>query len=137
MSHSTLDHYGKLVLRLTVGILLLMHGFAKIQYGVDGIGGMLAGAGLPAFFKWGAYIGEVVAPLLIIFGIYARVGGLLIIVQMLFALGLAHIPYGHLTMISQGGAWQLETQAFFLFGGLAIALFGSGRFSLNIGKCWN
>jgi len=82
-------------------------------------------------------VGEVVAPLLVIFGIYARIGGLLIVVHMLFALGLAHIPDGHLTMIGQGGAWALETQAFFLFGGLSIALFGSGRFGLNIGKCWN
>jgi len=137
VSHSSLDHYGKLVLRLTVGILLLMHGVAKIFSGVDWLDGMLVNAGLPVFFKWGAYVGEVVAPLLVILGVYARIGGALIVVQMLFALSLAHIPYGHLTMIGQEGAWELETQAFFLFGGLAIALFGSGRFGLNIGKCWN
>jgi len=137
MSHAALDHYGKLVLRLTVGILLLMHGIAKIRYGVDGIGGMLAGAGLPVFLKWGAYVGEAIAPLLVILGVYARVGGLLIIVHMLFALSLAHIPNGHLTMIGQGGGWAVETQALFLLGGLSIALFGSGRFGLNIGKCWN
>jgi len=137
MSHSSLDHYGKLILRLTIGILLLMHGIAKLRYGVDNIANLLSGAGLPVFFKWGAYVGEVVAPLLVILGIYARLGGLLIVVQMLFALGLVHIPYGHLTMIGQGGAWELETQALFLFGGLTIALLGSGRLGMNIGKCWN
>jgi len=137
MSHSVLDNYGKLVLRVLVGALLLMHGISKVRFGVDWLDGMLAGAGLPVFLKWGAYVGEVVAPLLVILGVYARVGGLLIVVQMLFALSLAHIPYGHLTMIGEGGAWALETQAFFLFGGLSIALLGSGRLGLNIGKCWN
>jgi len=135
MSHSELDHYGKLVLRLTVGILLLIHGIAKVGSGVDWLDGMLMNAGLPVFLKWGAYVGEVVAPLLVIFGVYARVGGALIIVQILFAIGLAHPASDFITI--NRGSWALETQAFFLFGGLAIALFGSGRFGLNIGKCWN
>jgi len=136
MSHSTLDNYGKLVLRLMVGLLLLVHGFSKIQNGVDWLDGMLMNAGLPVFFKWGAYVGEVVAPLLVILGIYARAGGLLIVVQMLFALSLAHnLPVELVTI--NGGSWALETQAFFLFGGLSIALLGSGRMGLNIGKCWN
>jgi len=136
MSHSTLDNYGKLLLRVLVGALLLVHGIAKLRYGVDGIGNMLVGAGLPAFLKWGAYVGEVIAPLLVILGVYARVGGLLIVVQMLFALGLAHTPSVELFTVN-GGSWALETQAFFLFGGLSIALLGSGRLGLNIGKCWN
>jgi len=136
MSHSTLDNYGKLVLRLMVGALLFVHGFAKIRSGVDWLDGMLMNAGLPVFFKWGAYVGEVIAPLLVIFGVYARIGGLLIVVQMLFALSLAHNLSVELVTIN-GGSWALETQAFFLFGGLTIALLGSGRFGLNIGKCWN
>jgi len=136
MSQSTLDNYGKLLLRVLVGALLLVHGIAKVRSGVGWLDGMLANAGLPTFLKWGTYVGEVVAPLLIILGIYARAGGLLIVVQMLFALGLAHNLSVELFTIN-GGSWALETQAFFLFGGLAIALLGSGRIGLNIGKCWN
>jgi len=52
MSHSALDNYGKLLLRLMVGVLLLMHGITKLRYGVDGIGGMLAGAGLNGVLMW-------------------------------------------------------------------------------------
>ena len=43
------DDAGKLVLRLSVGVLMLLHGIHKLLHGVDGIGGMLAGMGLPAF----------------------------------------------------------------------------------------
>ena len=41
------DDAGKLVLRLTLGILILLHGIAKITGGVGPILGMVAKAGLP------------------------------------------------------------------------------------------
>ena len=40
------DDVGKLVLRLTVGILMLLHGIAKMTSGVSGIEKMLEGVGL-------------------------------------------------------------------------------------------
>jgi len=139
MSSNTLDATGKLVLRLSVGILLLLHGIAKVKGGVGFIEGMLVSKGLPAFFAWAAYIGEVIAPILVILGIYARLGGLLITVQMVVAILLVHVGMGHLTQINpQGGGWALELQGLFLFGGLTIALIGAGRLSLGgtYGK-WN
>jgi len=139
MSSNTLDATGKLILRLSVGILLLLHGIAKVKGGVGFIEGMLVGKGLPAFFAWGAYVGEVIAPILVILGIYTRLGGLLITVQMVVAILLVHVGMGHLTQINaQGGGWALELQGLFLFGGLTIALIGAGRLSLGgtYGK-WN
>ncbi len=58
------DDAGKLVLRLSVGVLMLLHGIHKLLHGVDGIGGMLAGMGLPTVLAYGVYLGEVVGPLL-------------------------------------------------------------------------
>jgi putative oxidoreductase len=46
------EELGKLILRLTVGILMLMHGLAKITGGVSGIGGMLQRVGLPDELAW-------------------------------------------------------------------------------------
>lgn len=44
------DDTGKLVLRLTLGILILLHGLFKITGGgVGGIAGMLSSHGLPGF----------------------------------------------------------------------------------------
>ncbi len=93
MSLNSLDaDTGKLVVRLSVGGLMLFHGIAKIMHpgSLDFIAGMLAGYSLPAILAYGVYIGEVIAPLMVIAGYKARIGGLIITVNMLFALALAH-----------------------------------------------
>lgn len=123
------DGVGKLVLRLTLGILLLLHGIAKISGGVAGVEKMLAGAGLPSFFAFGVYIGEVLAPILVIIGFYARFGALVIVVNMIFAIFLAH--QADLFTFTRTGGWTLELQGFFLFTALALALMGPGRYSIN------
>lgn len=124
-----MDDAGKFILRITLGVLMLLHGIAKIKGGVSGIEGMVTGAGLPGFFAWGAYVGEVLAPLLVIAGFYSRGGALLIAVNMIFAIGLAHTK--DLLVISPQGGWALELQGFFLFTAIAIALMGPGRWSIN------
>ena len=43
---------GLLLLRLTVGGLMLFHGVHKLIYGVSAIEGMLAGLGLPGFIAY-------------------------------------------------------------------------------------
>lgn len=129
MSNLNFDDAGKLVLRLTLGILILLHGIAKLTGGIGGIEGMLVARGLPAFFAWGAYLGEVLAPLLVILGVYTRIGGLLIAANMVVAVLLAHTS--HFWDLTNSGGWSLELQAMFLFGGLAVALLGAGRFSVG------
>src|SRR5690606_23413236 len=125
MSPATQDDLGKLILRLTIGVLLLFHGMEKMSNGISGIENLVVGRGLPGFIAWGAYIGEVVAPLLLIVGVYARLGAMLVVVNMLAAILLVHM--GHLTQFSSSGGWRLELQGFFLFGALAAAFFGAGR----------
>jgi putative oxidoreductase len=120
---------GKLVLRLTLGGLMLLHGIAKITGGSAGIQKMLEGIGMPGFFAFGVYVGEVLAPLLVIFGFYARVGAGLIVVNMLFAIILAH--RADLFVITESGGWALELQGFFLFTALAVMLIGPGRLGVN------
>jgi len=125
------DAAGKLVLRLTVGVLMLFHGAAKLLHGgtLDFISGQLAGHGLPGFIAYGVFVGEIIAPLMLILGVYARVGGLLALVNMLFAIGLAHT--GDLFALTDHGGYRLELQAFYLFGSLAVLLLGSGRYAVR------
>ena len=120
---------GKLILRLTVGVLMLLHGVAKVSGGVGGIGGMLQSAGLPSALAYGVYVGEVLAPLLVIIGFYARIGALIMVVNMLFAIGLAHMK--DIFLLTKTGGWAIELQAFFLFSALAVALIGPGRYAIN------
>ncbi|NYT86373.1 DoxX family protein [Pollutimonas harenae] len=136
MSNTTLEDLGKLVLRLAIGLLLLFHGLAKLFHGIGPIEAMVAARGLPAFFAWAVYIGEVIAPLCLILGLYTRMGGLLIVANMLVAIVLAHM--GHLAQFTGSGGWRLELQGLYLFGGLAVAMLGAGRFSAGgRGGRWN
>lgn len=120
---------GKLILRMTLGILLLLHGIAKITGGISGIEKMLEGIGLPSSLALGVYVGEVLAPLLVIIGFYSRVGAALIAVNMVVAIVLAHPA--DLLLLDRSGGWALELQGFFLFTALSILLMGPGRFSIN------
>ncbi len=123
------DDLGKLILRLTLGILTLLHGIAKMRYGVSGIEGMVVSHGLPGFLAYGVFIGEVFAPVLVIMGFYARIGGVIIAFNMMVAIALAHAS--QLFMIGKQGGWELELQGFFLFTALVVALIGPGKFGIN------
>ncbi len=129
MRATTSADAGLLLLRLTLGGLTLLHGLAKLGGDISGIGGMLQQIGMPAALAYGVYIGEIVAPLLLIIGWYARVGAGLIAVNMLFALLLAHGD--ELFLLTQQGGWALELQGMFLFTAVALALTGPGGFSVN------
>lgn len=123
------DAAGKLILRLTIGILILFHGVSKVLNpgSLEPIGKQLAGIGLPTFIAYGVYFGEVIAPLMIIFGVFSRIGGLIVTVNMIFAIVLVHT--GQLLTLSKTGGWALELQGFYLFCGLAIFFLGSGKFA--------
>jgi putative oxidoreductase len=119
------DDFGKLVLRLTLGGLLIFHGIAKLRAGPDAINGMVAAAGYPAQLGLFVYAGEFIAPLLVIFGLFTRPAALVIVINMLVALALAHTAQLFQVNAKSGG-YALELQAFYLFGALALALLGPG-----------
>jgi putative oxidoreductase len=81
---------GKLILRLALGVLILLHGISKLSSGIDGITSMVTADGLPALVAYGVYIGEVLAPLMVIAGWYSRIGAGIVAINMLFAVGLVH-----------------------------------------------
>ena len=120
---------GKLILRVTLGALVLLHGVAKLSGGLAGIVGMVEAQGLPGFLGYAGLVGEVLAPLMLLAGFHARIGGLLVAINMLVAIVLVHM--GDLGSLNSQGGWALELQGMFLGTALAIALMGPGRFSVN------
>jgi putative oxidoreductase len=123
------EDLGKLVLRLTLGVLLLFHGTHKILTGIGPIRDMVTAHHLPDFLAYFVYLGEVAAPVLIVIGLLTRLGGILVVINMLVAVLLAHM--GMLFGTNDMGGYVLELQAFYLFSGLAVTLLGAGRFSIG------
>jgi putative oxidoreductase len=130
------DDFGKLVLRATLAILVLFHGVSKLISGIDPIMGMVAKAGLPSAFAFLVYVGEVIAPLMILFGIWARLGAVIVAINMIVAVALAH--GSQIFTMGKTGGWALELQGFYFFTAVAVALLGAGSYSMGgrSGK-WN
>jgi len=127
---------GRLVLRIVLAVLLLFHGVSKVIGGVGFITGMLAKAGLPAGVGYLVYIGEVVAPALILIGLFTRIAALIVVVNMVVALLLVHT--GQFFSLSDTGGWALELQGMYLGSAVALALLGAGRYSIGgAGGRWN
>jgi putative oxidoreductase len=120
---------GKLILRLALGLLILLHGIAKVMGGVQGILGAVTKMGLPEAFGYLVYVGEVLAPLLVIVGFWTRPAALVIAINMAFAVFLVHL--GQLFQLSQLGGWALELLGMYFFTAIATALLGAGRYSVG------
>lgn len=124
---------GKLILRLAVGGLMAFHGLSKLRHGVAWMAGPLSAHHLPSALAYGVYIAEVVAPVLLILGIFTRPAGLVIAFEMVMALYLV-MDGRTFTLDKQTGALQSELQFLYLLGGIAIFFLGSGRYALSKGK---
>ncbi len=123
------EDIGKLILRIALGGIVLMHGIAKLTGGIDFVADVVSHAGLPAIFAYGVYIGEVVAPLLVLAGLYSRVGAALIAINMMFAIVLVH--GAEFIALNQTGGWALELQGILVLAAVAMALIGPGRYRIN------
>src|SRR5512135_932382 len=102
---------GKLVLRLTVGVLTLLHGLGKIASGPAFILDLVAKNGLPPAFGYLVYVGEVLAPLLLIVGVWTRPAALVVAINIVVAVALVHT--GELLKLGTAGGWALELQGFY------------------------
>ena len=116
---------GFFVLRWAVAGLMLFHGIAKVLHGVAPIEGMLAGMGLPTFIAYGVLLGEVVAPLLVLANVLVVPAALVMAVNMVVAVALAHTT--QIFTLGKTGGWALELQGLYFFGSVAIALLAPPR----------
>jgi putative oxidoreductase len=108
------------LLRVTLSVLMLFHGWAKIRHGIGGIERMVEALGVPGWLAYGVYIGEVVAPLLLLVGLWVVPAALVIAINMVVALVLVHAK--QVLMLQGSGGWALELQAFFFVTALAVAM---------------
>ena len=131
------EDLAKLVLRVTVGVLILLHTWAVIN-GELAIRDTLARWGMPIELAWTAVIFKGIAPIMVILGIYARIGAWMMVFWMVMAFVLAHIDTGHVFQLAESGVgWRVEGPFFFLSISFCVALLGAGRYGLNMGGRWN
>jgi putative oxidoreductase len=128
-SNSKHDDLGKLILRIVLALLLLFHGLSKISGGIGFIEGMLQKAGLPGALGYLVYVGEVLAPLLILAGVFTRAAAAVVAINMVVAVLLVHA--GEFFTLTDNGGWALELQGLYLGNAVALLFLGAGRYSLG------
>ena len=120
---------GKFVLRLLVGGMMLFHGVDKMINGISGIKQLTVNAGLPEFFAYGVYVGEVIVPIFILLGLYARMASIVLAINMAMAIFLA---YGSSVFtLGKYGTPIIEMPLFYLVLSMVIFLLGSGKYAVN------
>ena len=122
------EHIGKLILRLMLGGLMLFHGLNKLMHGVGFIQGLVVAQGLPEILAYGVYLGEILAPVLLILGWKSRVWAGVIAFNMAVAIYLTQMSA--FLKLGAHGAWALEVPIFYLLSALAIVLLGSGKYAI-------
>ncbi len=118
----------KLLLRLSLGILVLFHGIHKIIHGIAGVKAMVAVSILPDFFAYGVYVGELIAPIFIILGLYARVAAGIMAFTMLIAI---YLTSGFAITLSKFGGLSWELPLVYMIISIAIIFLGSGKYAVN------
>ena len=135
------DDLGKFILRVSLGVMMLLHGISKVQnyegtmswlMGSGENAGLLAQLGLPVFLAYGVFVGELVAPALLILGILPRLSSLAIMATMVVATLSHPASEGGSALFSLGGfgGWAYELQGLYFFAAFTLFLLGSGRLSL-------
>jgi putative oxidoreductase len=123
-----------LVLRVTVGVVISMHGFMKL--GWVGKGG--SPAGVSAFFEgslgfkpgifwaWVAILAEALGGILIALGLFGPFPAAAVAADLVVVTIVAHVPKG---FWAGDGGWEFPAPL--AAGAFAVGLIGNGRYSLD------
>jgi len=124
-SLNSLQPLGILLLRAAVGVIFVYHGYPKLLRQGAGMQGFFVQHGLPAYFVYVAGILELFGGALLILGLFARVAGLLLALEMAVAIWRVHSAGGITAVHNYEFPLALATAAF------AIATVGAGTISLD------
>lgn len=127
-----LDHnqnLGLLVLRLSLGLMMLLHGVAKLTGGLGFVEEVLFKEGFPEFLAYGVIVGEVLAPIAIIVGFRTRLAAAVFAFNCFAAAWLVHSE--EFITLNQHGGWAIELLGLYFFGAVALMFTGSGKYALS------
>ena len=120
--------YSALVLRVALGIMFVAHGLTKlILFTPAGTAKFFESVGFAGWLAWPIIAFEVVAGVLLVAGVYARLIAAVAAIE-LFAASTVHFGNGWMFTNANGG-W--EYPVFLAIAAAALALLGDGAFALK------
>lgn len=126
---------GLLLLRTSIASTMLVYGITKLINGVSFISDVLSDYGLPSFLSYGVYIGEILAPLLIIIGYRTKLAGLIFAINCLVAILMVQLP--NFFSLNEFGGWYVGPIVIYFVFGLAMFYIGAGKIALSSTNKWD
>ncbi|QSW89367.1 DoxX family protein [Flavobacterium endoglycinae] len=120
---------GLLLVRISVGGLMLFHGIAKLLHGISFLVENMGA------FGYAVYIGEVLAPIAILLGFRTRIASVLLAITCIVAVAVAHAQ--DIFSISDHGGYANELLMLYLFGAIALFFTGAGKYSVSKTNTWD
>lgn len=119
--------YAALLLRVSLGVMLLAHGLLLkvLTYTVAGTVGYFQSIGYPGFLAYPVIAGEIVLGIALILGVRTRWAALLAL-PILIGATLQHLPNGWIFSAPKGG-WEFP--AFWIAALIVQALLGDGAYA--------
>jgi putative oxidoreductase len=121
--------YAALLLRVSLGVMLLAHGLLLkvFTFGIPGTVGYFQSLGFPGFFAYLVILGEIGGGLALILGLWTRAISLLML-PILIGATLQHVGNGWMFSAPKGG-WEFP--AFWTAALVVQALLGNGAYALG------
>ena len=130
MNDKTAAAYAATLLRVSMGVMFLAHGFLLkfLEYGVAGTVGYFVSIGYPAVLAYLVMAAEIIGGLMLVLGIQVRLVAAAFVPLMIGAT-LEHIPNGWMFGYPKGG---FEFPLFWTFALVAQVLLGEGALALRL-----
>lgn len=121
--------YAALILRVSLGVLLVAHGLLKVfVFTVPGTVQFFESIGYPGIFAYAVILGELGGGLLLILGLYSRWIALAML-PILIGATIQHLPNGWM-FASAGGGYEFPALWTVLL--VVQALLGDGAYALKL-----
>lgn len=121
--------YAALILRVSLGLMLLAHGLILkvFTFTIPGTVGFFQSLGYPGLFAYLVILGEILGGIALILGVWTRAVALLM-VPILIGATVQHVPNGWVFSAANGG-WEFP--AFWTVTLIVQALLGDGALALR------
>lgn len=128
-------NYGLLFIRFSIGFPMLVYGISKLRHGIDFIYTLLSNLGLPEFLAYGVYVGEVIAPILLIVGYRTKIAAIAFATNCLTAFLL--VQTHQLFRLNTSGGWAAELLFIYFTVSLALVFTGGGKLGISNENKWD
>ncbi|REC63928.1 DoxX family protein [Chryseobacterium pennae] len=126
---------GLLISRIAIGFPMSVYGVNKLIHGIGFIEDMLTMHGLPSFFAYGVFAGELIAPVMLMIGFRTRLAGLIFAINCFTATILAQTA--NIFKLNDFGGWALELLAIYMLVGISFFFTGAGKYAVSVANKWD